>query len=429
MFVEGHGCSIELSDDRVVLRAKGAMGKAALGTDERVIPLVSVQAAHFKPASLLTNGRLEITTPRGLTQVHFLKKSQAGMQELHQALLAATQASAEQTNARLHSDVGERLEEAVEHQQERLEQLQADQAQRREEYRQQQDRISAEYRERDQANRARWAEQQDASRAKLQQIRDDHHERRQQIADDYQQRQQEIANTYEQRRGQIRADHEQASQELSQQWSDWRASRQERKSHKAWEKAMGEVAEAERLRDFIANFQPLDAAAAMREGAMLAPGESLYYKIDHASCVEVRRQRGHTVGQSSGMSFRIAKGVSYRVGVSKGRYVPGPEAPTEIDRGTALITSKRVVFTGPRATREWAFAKLAGVDADPNDAWIALPVTNRQKTSGIGYGRDVAGPVFLALQLALADHQGSRQHLLATVEAELAELRAAVPAL
>jgi hypothetical protein len=42
----------------------------------------------------------------------------------------------------------------------------------------------------------------------------------------------------------------------------------------------------------------------------------------------------------SGWSFRVARGVYYRVAASRGTYVPGPELQTVIDYGTATITNR-----------------------------------------------------------------------------------------
>lgn len=102
-----------------------------------------------------------------------------------------------------------------------------------------------------------------------------------------------------------------------------------------------------------------------------------------ASLVEPRRQRGHYQGGSSGVSIPVGGGMRVRVGQMRGTYVPGPEVQTPIDDGSATITDRRVVFVGGKATREWAFAKLVAVESTHDGKTTLLPVSNRQKVSGL----------------------------------------------
>jgi len=155
---------------------------------------------------------------------------------------------------------------------------------------------------------------------------------------------------------------------------------------------------------------------------MLAKDETLYMKLEGAACVEVRHAPGQFKSRSQGMSFRIAKGINYRVGGSSGHYVPGPESPTAIDAGVVLVTSDRILFRGVRESREWKYTSLTGFDDSNEGSWTALPVTNRQKTSGIGYPADLADDVRLRMRLALADYHGSRKHIAAEIEGQLAQL-------
>lgn len=91
--------------------------------------------------------------------------------------------------------------------------------------------------------------------------------------------------------------------------------------------------------------------------------------------VQIREYRGG----SRGVSFRIAKGVSYRVGASRGQmHVIGTEIQTQ-DEGMLTVTSHRAVFAGTRKTVEVSFAKLLGLNVY-NDA-IQFHVSNRQNPS------------------------------------------------
>lgn len=76
----------------------------------------------------------------------------------------------------------------------------------------------------------------------------------------------------------------------------------------------------------------------------LERGESCHFTTP-ASWHEFRK-RTETVGYySQGVSFRIARGVYYRVGGSRPQRVT-TEGLTEIDSGTLYVTSKRVLFDG-----------------------------------------------------------------------------------
>ena len=175
-------------------------------------------------------------------------------------------------------------------------------------------------------------------------------------------------------------------------------------------------------------FRGVDAAKAMQHGVILGREERLYLLIEDASCIEPRRAPGSYQSGSRGTSIRVAKGVSFWVGASRGTFVPGPENPTVIDIGSVSITNQRVLFRGPKQSREWQFAKLTGVQHSPDGSWTALPVTNREKTSGIGYGAEIADDVRLRLQLAIADYQDSRDAVYADLESQRQDLLAVRPA-
>ena len=131
--------------------------------------------------------------------------------------------------------------------------------------------------------------------------------------------------------------------------------------------------------------------------------------------IEPRRAPGQFVGGSQGVSLHVAKGVNYRVGAVRGHYVPGPESPTPIDTGRAVITDHRVTFGGMKASREWLYAKLIGCQHDPGN-WTVLQVSNRQKASGIGYDAEHAPGIRFRLDLAIATFGGHRSLLQSQLE-------------
>lgn len=136
----------------------------------------------------------------------------------------------------------------------------------------------------------------------------------------------------------------------------------------------------------------------------LKKNERVFQVLTGAVLIEPKRLPGQWQGRSKGMSFHIAKGVNYRIGATKGHYVQGDEVPSPIDTGSVTITDQRVVFQGAKATREWAFSKLLGIQhvGSHKSPWTAIQVSNRQKVSGFMYTPVFADQVHFRLDLALA---------------------------
>jgi hypothetical protein len=88
--------------------------------------------------------------------------------------------------------------------------------------------------------------------------------------------------------------------------------------------------------------------------------------------VAVREWRGG----SQGVSFRIAKGVRYRVGSTRGRVVTVGTQLQIADTGILAVTNQRAAFLGSRKTIDMPYAKLIGmhmyIDA------ISFSLSNRQ---------------------------------------------------
>jgi hypothetical protein len=97
-----------------------------------------------------------------------------------------------------------------------------------------------------------------------------------------------------------------------------------------------------------------------------------------------------------------------------------------IDRGTLHLTNRRVLFTGPKQTREVVFAKLVGFRHDQQSGSTAFAVSNRQKPVTVDCG-SVALQFRFHLDLALADYRGTREVLVRQLLQRLAELDATRP--
>jgi hypothetical protein len=87
-------------------------------------------------------------------------------------------------------------------------------------------------------------------------------------------------------------------------------------------------------------------------------------------------QAGH-----SGFSFRVAKGMRYHTGSTRGRSVVVGTHVVAEDTGYLSVTSHRAVFVGTRKTLEHSYAKLVGMNVYEDG--VTFSVTNRQKASTI----------------------------------------------
>jgi hypothetical protein len=112
------------------------------------------------------------------------------------------------------------------------------------------------------------------------------------------------------------------------------------------------------------------------EDPVLLPKRSETVHLEtNASLMKERAIREYR-GGSSGVSFRIMKGVSYRVGASRGKMVQtGTEIVVE-DTGTLSVTSQRAVFMGARSTVEIPYTKLAGLNLFADG--IRFNISNRK---------------------------------------------------
>jgi hypothetical protein len=103
-------------------------------------------------------------------------------------------------------------------------------------------------------------------------------------------------------------------------------------------------------------------------------------------------------GGSHGVSFRIMKGVSYRVGQHRGQMEVVGSRLEIADTGTLVVTSQRVVFTGTRRSQEVRYDKLLNLNVYADG--IQFHVSNRQTPSlfKVSSGPMVAAAVNAAAQ-------------------------------
>jgi len=214
----------------------------------------------------------------------------------------------------------------------------------------------------------------------------------------------------------------------------WLKHRSEHRDSEAEAAALdGREHEAERLEALLETARVFRGYTAdeLPEGVefVLHHDERVFGVFTNALLVEPRSSGGRWVGRSQGVSIRVpgTRSMRYRVGQAKGHYVRDEDRPTPIDTGVAVITDHRVVFTGPKQNREWAWTKVVSVHHDPDAPWTAIAVSNRQKVSGLGYDVDHAEDFRFRVDLALAVANDTADHLIRELEQELGPLRLPPP--
>jgi len=120
---------------------------------------------------------------------------------------------------------------------------------------------------------------------------------------------------------------------------------------------------------------------------------------------ETGRTPSSYVGGSSGVSIPVGGGIRFRVGAMKGQVIPGEELQMDKDQGVVMLTTERLIFTGPIKTQEWNFDKLLQLSTNDDESDYFISVANRQKTSGVRFDSTTGREFNRFLGSATAAHE------------------------
>ena len=134
-------------------------------------------------------------------------------------------------------------------------------------------------------------------------------------------------------------------------------------------------------------------------------------------------------GGSQGVSIPLVAGIRYRVGSFKGQMTPGVEMQMDKDQGMVKLTNQRLIFAGPIATTEWAFAKLLSTFSNPDRTDFILGVSNRQKSSGLRFSPEDGYAFSHLFALALYSYENGIPATIKAIQNELEEGAADKPQL
>ena len=190
-----------------------------------------------------------------------------------------------------------------------------------------------------------------------------------------------------------------------------------------WERENQVLAQAlEIFTDASSGSEPDDHSLAQKKGELvLWTGHGIY---------QVAGRTPSTFnGGSQGVSIPIVAGIRYKVGSFKGRMTPGVEMQMDKDQGMVKLTNQRLIFAGPIATTEWAFAKLLSTFSNPDRTDFIFGVSNRQKSSGLRFSPEDGYTFSHLFALALYSYEKGIPATIKAIEEELKEGAADKPQL
>jgi hypothetical protein len=114
-----------------------------------------------------------------------------------------------------------------------------------------------------------------------------------------------------------------------------------------------------RLR-LLAEIQAGNLPATSTPGLLLQKREQAHWS-EPAQLIEERVVRRRYEGGSSGVSIRIMKGVTYRVGAHRGQLVTDTAA-VPVSDGHFVITSHRAIFRGTKKSFNYKWEKVLGIE-------------------------------------------------------------------
>ena len=151
------------------------------------------------------------------------------------------------------------------------------------------------------------------------------------------------------------------------------------------EKFQKEISELKEAIEFFSNHES-QYNEAQPGGVIAKKDEHVIAVVSEVGLIESRRGPTEFKGGSTGVSFRLTKRVSVRKSGMRGQATPGEETPTVIDQGKFVISDQRAIFVGNKQSREFEWDNLLSYDMQmlgKKNAILYLPVSNRQKVSGI----------------------------------------------
>lgn len=123
------------------------------------------------------------------------------------------------------------------------------------------------------------------------------------------------------------------------------------------------------------------------------PGEQQHLRVD-CCVIQQKSVRSRSAGTFYGGSFRIAKGVTYRVGGYNGESVPVIE-PVVVCQGSLILTSMRAVYLGRKHGFDKTWAKINAIEKEVGG--VTFFFTDRKNATTLTFIGEDHGPTVIAL--------------------------------
>ena len=192
------------------------------------------------------------------------------------------------------------------------------------------------------------------------------------------------------------------------------------------EKFQKEINELKEVIEFFSNHES-QYNEAQPGGVIAKKDEHVIAIVSEVGLIESRRGPTEFKGGSTGVSFRLTKRVSVRKSGMRGTATAGEESPTVIDQGKFVISDQRAVFVGNKQSREFEWDDLLSYDLQKigkKNAILYLPVSNRQKVSGIASDLASIEQAYQRVAFGVAVATGRKDDFINMLKAELNEAEA-----
>ena len=192
-----------------------------------------------------------------------------------------------------------------------------------------------------------------------------------------------------------------------------------------------EIVELNEALEFFANHET-QFNEADSSGFIAKRGEHVVALVSEVGLVEAQRGPTQFSGGAVGFSFRVTDRIAVGPSRFRGTSTRGAEHPTLIDSGRFVVTDQRAVFLGGKQTREFDWDKLLAYEMvvlGKNNAMVLLPVSNRQKVSGIAADAASMRHVHQRVAFGVAVATGRKDDFVNGLRAAIAEAEAELRAL
>jgi len=130
------------------------------------------------------------------------------------------------------------------------------------------------------------------------------------------------------------------------------------------------------------------------------PGEDVYLESHSSLLKEVADRQWQ--GASEGFSFRIVKGVRYRVGSTQGHIQQVGTKIIATDTGVLSVTSTRLVFSGRTTTQESLYGKIVNLTVFTDG--LAVAVSKGRDTVTRSYSTSAGEMIAAVINAAMQPH-------------------------